>query len=170
MTPRVRRPRPLGPKTLRGTPEAKRQATAILEVLAGLCRPLDACRGLGISLMKYYLLETRALQGLLDALEPRPRGRGHSPDAELAKLQHDKQRLERELVRTQALLRAAQRTIGLTAIPVSSKRSKLGGKSGGRKQRRPTVRATRAIRAMWGENGADPSSAEPASEPTAVQS
>jgi hypothetical protein len=170
MSTRVRKPRPLGPKSLQGTPEAKRQATAILETLAGLCRPLDASRGLGISLMKYYLLETRALQGLLTALEPLPRGRGRSPDAEISKLQHDKQRLERELVRTQALLRAAQRTIGLTAVPVASKGSKLGGKSGGKKQRRPTVRATRAIRAMWGERGTDPSSTESASEPAAVQS
>ena len=55
-----------------GTSEANRLAVAILEVLAGLRTPADAAAALGISVPRYYQLETRALEGMVTALEPRP--------------------------------------------------------------------------------------------------
>ena len=55
--------------------EAKRTATAILEVLAGLRTPTQAGQAVGLSLMRYYQVEARAVQGstwVLSASEPNP--------------------------------------------------------------------------------------------------
>jgi len=137
-------PKKLGPKALVGSPEAKRQAAVILEVLSGVRGPVEGGQALGVSLTRYYTLETRALQGLLGALEPLPRGRRRRhPEDELRHLQRDKGRLERELDRARSLLRVAQRTMGISA-PAS--RETKG--PAGRKRRRPVVRAMRAIAAL----------------------
>ena len=101
------------PGAFNGSAEAKRLAAAMLEGLAGVRGPQEASEALGISMTRYYHLETRALQGLVASLEPRPRGRRRSPQAEIATLEREKERLERELKRAQALVRTAQRTIGL---------------------------------------------------------
>lgn len=132
--------------SLHGSPEAKKLAAAILEGLAGIRGPQEASEALGISMTRYYHLETRALQGIVEALEPRPRGRQHSPQSAVKKLERDKARLERELQRAQALVRSAQRTIGLR--PVSQK-GKLGadGKKA-RRTRRAMVRAEKAAEAL----------------------
>jgi hypothetical protein len=132
-----------GPKALSGGSEAKRQAAVILEVLSGVRAPLDGGQALGVSLTRYYVLETRALQGLIGALEPVARGRRRSPEDELRRLDRDKRRLERELGRAQALLRAAQRAIGIPP-PVSLEKKAAAG----RKRRRPAVRAMKAIAAL----------------------
>lgn len=129
-----------GPKTLTGSAEAKQQAAVILEALSGSRNTEDASRAMGVSLSRYYVLETRALQGLIGALEPRPKGRRHRPEDELEKLRRDHERLERDLARSQALVRAAQRSMG---IPAASSESKLRGK--GRRRRRVAPRAMRAV-------------------------
>src|SRR5262249_32036194 len=51
--------------------EARRQAAALLEVLAGVRTPTEVAAQLAISLTRYYIIESRALQGLLAACEPR---------------------------------------------------------------------------------------------------
>jgi hypothetical protein len=135
--------RKAGPKTLVGSAEAKRQAAVVLEVLSGSRNTEEASRALGVALSRYYVLETRALQGLIGALEPRPKGRRHRPEDELAKLRRDTHRLERDLARTQALVRAAQRSMG---IPAVASESRLRGK--GRRKRRATSRAMRAVTAL----------------------
>src|SRR5262249_11125985 len=116
------------------------------EGLAGLRGPQDACEALGISMTRYYHLEARALQGLVQALEPRPRGRQLSPQSALLKLERDKARLERELHRTQALVRWAQRAIGLPPVKPGSKLGPDGKKA--RRTRRATIRAERAAEAL----------------------
>ena len=89
-------------------------AAAILEVLAG-ARPGGAAAALGMSLPRYYQLEGRALRGLL---QPASRSReGAAQHAgELAAFRTD-QRLQRELARQQALVRLAQRSVGLAPAP-----------------------------------------------------
>ena len=130
---------PVTLKTLGGSAQAKRLAAGILEALAGLRGPQEASQALGISLPRYYHLEARAIEGLIAGLEPRPRrGRRRTPESEVAALSRDKQRLEREVQRLQALVRVAQRTIGLA--PVASKPA--GGKR--RRARRAMVRASKA--------------------------
>jgi hypothetical protein len=115
--------------------EAQRQAAAILEVLAGARTPTQAAEALGVSVPRYYQLEGRALSGLVTACEPRSPGRSSSPAQELAQLRRQHDRLQRELVRQQTLLRVAQRSIGLAPPPPPVKK---GSK---KRVRRPVVRA-----------------------------
>jgi hypothetical protein len=115
--------------------EAQRQAAAILEVLAGARTPTQAAEALGVSVPRYYQLEGRALRGLVSACEPRSQGRGSSPALELALLRRQHDRVQRELVRQQTLLRMAQRSIGLAPPPPAVKK---GSKQ---RVRRPVVRA-----------------------------
>jgi hypothetical protein len=116
--------------------EAKRLAVVILDVLAGSRTPTQAAEGLELSLPRYYQLEARGLGGLLEACEPRPRGRQAEAGAEAETLRRDNERLRRELSRQQSLVRLTQRTIGVAPPPPVKENGK-------RKKRRPTVRAMR---------------------------
>lgn len=156
-TPRRRgRPPNLGPKApskpkttrpgagLTGSPEAKRKASVILEVLGGLRSPTSASAVLGVSIQRYYMIEVRALQGLLTALDAKPKPGGQpSPETALRRVTAERERLERELLRAQALLRVAQRAVGLSP-PSAETTTKAKAGSGKKKPRRPTVRARRA--------------------------
>src|SRR5262245_4385913 len=117
--------------------EARRRAAAILEVLAGSRLPSEAAAALGVSLPRFYLLEQQALNGLVQGCEPKPHGRTLTPERALAKLHKEVERLKGESIRQQALVRAAQRTIGLN-LPEPSKAKPANGK---KRRRRPTVRA-----------------------------
>ena len=142
-----RRPRGQGfPKLRRDerSEEAKRLAAAILEVLAGARTPLEAAQGVGVSLPRYYLLEERALRGLVAACERRPRGRTVSGEREVEKLKRDLRRLENESARYQALLRAAQRTVGLS--PPERKKPEPGKRRPRRSRLARALRAAEAIR------------------------
>lgn len=142
---RKRSATPPAARTLSGSVEAKRLAAGILEVFSGLRGPQEACEGLGISLPRYYHLESRALGGLIAALEPRPKGRRRKPEDEIAGLVREKEQLMRELQRAQALVRAANRAMGISS---ASNGSRVGGKAKRRRTRRATVRAERTIEAL----------------------
>ena len=117
----------VGPKSLEGSRDALRTATTILETLGGLRSTQEASEILGVAIARYYVLETRALQGMVEALEPRPRGRRPDPVRELERLRSEVTRLEREVLRYQALNRASQRALGLPreeVEPVASKSKK----------------------------------------------
>jgi hypothetical protein len=144
--------------------EAKCTAAAILEVLAGSRTPSEAAEALATSLPRYYLLEARALAGLVAACEPRPRGRTHTSERELAAVRRECERLRREASRQQALARAAQRTIGLS-LPEKPKPKAAGGK---RRRRRPTARALRAAERL--RTDADPPPTTPTPTPTVAAS
>ncbi len=102
-----------GASTLRGGRKSRQQVAAILEALSGESGVTEASEKLGISLSRYYQLEARALQGMLNALEPRPRGIQKTPEREIKALQAEKRQLTLDLRRHQSLLRAAHRTLGL---------------------------------------------------------
>lgn len=119
--------------------EARRLAAAILEVLAGARLPSEAAEVLQVSLGRYYQLETRALGGLIAACEARKRGRGRQPGNEVGSLRQECERLRRECARQQALVRAAQRTVGLAPPPAAPPPVEKGGKK--RRRRKPTARA-----------------------------
>jgi len=125
-----------------GSAEAKRAAAIVLEVLAGERRPAEAAAALGVSIMRYYVIESRALQGLLHACEPRPRGKRPDPDRAVAQMQHRVDTLQRDMARYQALARACTRTIGIAPV----KKTTGGKKKGARKRRTPTVRALKAAK------------------------
>jgi len=131
--------KPVGPSALTGTPEARRHAALILEVLCGVRSPTEAAKAMQVALPRYYLLETRALQGLIQALEPRPRGPGRDPEAEIAALQRQLQRQRQELTRGQSLMRASQRALGLPPPPSRDQKQPEDGKK--RRPKRPSVRA-----------------------------
>jgi hypothetical protein len=139
---------PRAPHSLKGgSSHANRLAVAILEVLTGLRTPTDAAEALGISLPRYYQLEVRALEGLVAACESRKKGRQLSPEARIKKLEEELTQAQSECARQQALVRAAQRTIGLRA-PVTPKAKLKSSSSSRRRKRRPTVRALKAVQAL----------------------
>jgi hypothetical protein len=128
--------------------EAKRLAAAILEVLAGARGPAEAAQVLGISLCRYYQLEARALDGLVGACESRRRGRKHRSGNDLVALRHECERLQRECGRQQALVRAAQRTVGLAPPPPAAP-APAGSKR--RRKRRPVARALKMAALLQSE-------------------
>lgn len=140
----ARPPQRVGPP--QGSAQAKRLAAAILEVLAGSRTPTNAAQTLGTSLPRYYLLEQRALQGLLGACEPRPKGRVTTEASKLVALEKQVAHLQRECGRQQALVRAAQRAVGLAPPPPVKPAAPGAGKKG--RKRRPTARALKAAAAM----------------------
>jgi hypothetical protein len=129
----TRPPRPTaGHPRLAGSPAATRLAVGILEVLSGQYGPAEGSRQLGLSLTRYYALETRAVQGMIHALEPQPRGR--KTDGVEA-LRHEKTQLERTVQRLQGLVRATQRAVAITPTPADRPR----------KTKRGAARATKVI-------------------------
>jgi hypothetical protein len=129
--------------------DAKQRAAAILEVLAGGRTPTQAAQALGVSLGRYYLLEDKALAALVAACELQPRGQRPDGPRRLARLQRECQRWQREAARQQALVRAAQRSIGLSAPPPPPVKDK-----GKKRRRRPVVRALAAVRRLRQEEPA----------------
>ncbi len=151
--PPKRRGRPPGtggkPKqkstSIRGSDEARHKAYLIIEALSGLRSPSDASALIGVTINRYYQLESRGLQGLVDALETRPAGRQPSPEAEARRLERDRDRLERELRRAHALVRVAQRAVGLPA-QATREQPKDDGKKGRRRPRNRTARTLARLR------------------------
>jgi len=170
-TKRTRRGRPSGTRTkadhrrptviAQSSGEARRRAAAVLEVLSGVRTCAQAAEALGVSLPRYYLLEQRAVSGLVAACEPAPRGPQQSATRQIAALEREVARLAREVVRHQALARAAQRTLGLAPPAPARPHDKAGDKKAAgsklRRRRRPTVRALQLAKEL---------SAAAASEPT----
>lgn len=127
-------------RPLVGDDGAKRTATMILEVLAGLRSTTEAAQALEITSMRYYVLERRAMEGMVQALAPRPKGKRKRPEGTIEGLRREKAHLEREVNRLQALVRAAQRTMRLPPVPSREKK-----KGEGRRSRKPPVRAEKTI-------------------------
>ena len=135
--------------------DARRLAAAILEVLAGVRTPTEAAQQLAISLTRYYIDEGRALQGLVAACEPRPRGRVRTPETELVTVRRECEQLRRQCARQQALVRVTQRSVGLVpAAAPAAKPDRAGAKK--RRQRKPTVRALKAVAVLQEEAPAPP--------------
>jgi len=98
---------------LAGSERARQHAALILEVFAGVRATHQASEAMGVSVNRYYQLEARGLQGMLTALEPRPRGRQRGPEDEIEKLKQENERLTRDVTRLQSLVRVAQRSLGI---------------------------------------------------------
>jgi hypothetical protein len=155
--PRVRRPLRLAVR--QRSREAKQRAAAILEVLAGVRTPADAAQALGVSLPRYYHLEENALAGLVAACEVQPRGPRPDGQRRVRALEQECARWQRECARQQALVRAAQRGLGLAAPAPAPP------KAAGKKRRRPTVRALRSVARLRAEEESAPTSAATAASP-----
>jgi hypothetical protein len=181
--PPVRRKggRPKGPAKPKPPPEvtassqARRIAAVLLEVLAGLRATGSAAKELGVTPMRYYQLEERAIGGLIAACEPRPSGlQPERRDAlELASLREQVRKQGQELNQARSVLRTTRRQLGVatTPGPIVVKPGKPGkdGKPTKHKVRRPTVRALTMVRRLLKADTAaaavpsSPSAAPPAS-------
>lgn len=136
------------------SPDSRRQAACVLEVLAGLRSPEQAAEALSVSLPTYYNLETRALRGLIHGCSPSPPGRTMCLLRQIRLLEEKSIAMEQQVSRYQALLRNARRSAGLLP-PVQSK-SKPGAK---RRSKKPAIRALRAIETLRRSEAAVPSPA-----------
>jgi hypothetical protein len=152
-------PRPGAPRLRAGaaSAEARRQAAAVLEVQAGVRTPTEVAQQLAISLTRYYIIEGRALHGLVAACEPRPRGRGPSPEGELAALRRECEQLRRQAARQQALLRVTERAVGLAAAPAAPAAKAGQGQPKKRRPRKPKARALQAAAVLQEEEAPAPS-------------
>jgi hypothetical protein len=128
--------------------EAKQRAAMLLDVLAGSRTPPQAAEMLGISLMRYYQWEDRAMNGFLLGCEARPRGRQSNAETQLHALTKENERLKRELARYQSLVRLTQRSVGVLP-PAATK------ESGKKRKRRPAVRALRRAEKLREEASQD---------------
>lgn len=139
----AQRKQPAGAKALTGSDEAKRKAAVFLEAIAGLRSTQSASDELGIALVRYYVLETRMLQAMIDALEPKARGRKRDQEQEATRLRDENQRLQREVLRVQALYRVTQRAVGVKQDPARPK-----GKGKAKKKVRRVRRQSRGERIL----------------------
>lgn len=137
------------------SPEARRTAAAIFEVLAGMCTPCEAAQALSVSVPRYYALEQRAVASLVAGCEPHLRGPVKSPQQRIAELEREVRRLRQQCDRQRALARAAQRTVGLPMLAPSmatgkDKVNRPSPSPSGKKRptRRPTVRALKAAQTL----------------------
>jgi len=151
--------------------EARKLSCAILEVMGGLRGPTEAAAALGVSLPRYYILEARALEGFMKALEPREKGkREASAETRLAEMSRERDRLMAELNRSRALARMAQKAAGLSPAGGGKGEGKEDGKP--RKGKRRADRTRRLLlRLRPGGTVAEPvpspaGGADPAVEPS----
>jgi hypothetical protein len=142
---------PASPKSLKGTPQAILHASVILETLSGLRTTGEASEELGFALTRYYQLETRALQGMIDALEPRKRGRKRQVEDELQVLRAEAANLRKEMLRYQALHRVAQRALALSGKQPKAGPAAKGGSTPGKATKKKVKKATRRRRHSRGE-------------------
>jgi len=151
--PKPPRP-PKPPPETQASPQARRTAAVLLEVLAGLRATGSAAQELGVTPMRYYQIEERAIGGLIVACEPRPSGLPpERRDAkELAKLREQMRRQTQELNQARSVLRTTQRQLGVATaagpIVVKAGSAGKGGAPTKHKVRRPTVRALTMVRRL----------------------
>jgi hypothetical protein len=148
MKERARPRRRSGEEATAACSVAQRRAALILEVLAGVRSPQQAAGVLKVSSNYYYLLERKALAGLVAACQPQPKGQRADHEKELTALRQALARCEQERERQAALVRATQRAVGVPVTPArSEKRPEKPGKSASGKSRRRRAPAVRALRA-----------------------
>lgn len=142
-----------------GSEEAKRQAAVVLEVMSGVRSAQEGAEVLGISSMRYYVLEERALQGMVKALEPRPKGRRErSPEDTLQLVEKERERLKREVGRLQTLLRMVRKSVHLQEPRWNAVGA--GTKASGKKARKPARRVEKILERLR------PTETPPATEAT----
>ena len=105
-----------------------------------------------LSVARFYVIEQRAILGLVAACEPQaPSGPAPDLHLQIQRLESEKRRLNQALLRQQAIVRSTQRGLGLTSPkPPTAATAKAGSGSAGkgRRKRRPMVRALRQARRL----------------------
>ena len=162
---------------LTGSHQAKQCAAVILEVFAGIRGAQEAGEALGLSPNRYYQLEARGLQGMITALEPKPKGRQSTPQDEIRKLTAEKDHLAREVGRLTSLVRASRRSLGISST--TSKKAKTRSRKRGHRGKKviamlarpladPGAREKPGSRAKGGDDGTRTTAEEAGSRGRAV--
>ena len=161
------RQQPMGAKAVRGSDAARRLAALLLEAWSGVRSTQSASDAMGVALTRFYQLEARALQMIVQAMEPRQRGRQKTVESEVAKLKAEKQRLLRDVERFQSLYRTSQRSLGVAVAksPEPEKNAAPGGKR--RRGPRQKARGQAVAKVLLGN--APPSGASEDSDGAAKQ-
>lgn len=133
----AKRSQAAGAKAVRGSDAARRKAALMLEAWSGVRSTQSASEAMGVALTRFYQLEARALQLIVSAMEPRPRGRQVTPESELAKLRAANQRLARDVERYQTLYRTSQRALGVVIAKGTDEKKNPGA----RRKRGPRQKA-----------------------------
>ncbi len=133
------RTQPMGARAVRGSDAARRLVALLLEAWSGVRSTLATSEAMGVTLPRFYQLEARALQMLVTAMEPRPRGRPRTAEDAIGKLQAERQRLLRDVERYQSLYRTAQRALGVAVARPPEKANNPG--PGGKRRRGPRKKA-----------------------------
>lgn len=135
-------------KRMAQTSERARQVAAlVLDVLGGNRTPADAAQAMGLSVARFYVIEQRAVLGLVAACDTQS-PRGPSPDLhqQIQRLEMENRRLNQALLRQQAIVRSTQRGLGLASPkppPAAPAKTGAGTTGKSRRKRRPMVRALR---------------------------
>jgi hypothetical protein len=108
-------------KAVRGSDAARRLAALLLEAWSGVRSTQSASDAMGVALPRFYQLEARALQVIVQAMEPRPRGRQRTQESEIIKLKAENVRLRRDVERYQSLYRTSQRALGVAVATPPAK-------------------------------------------------
>jgi hypothetical protein len=147
------------PEPIVGSEEAKRQAAVVLEVMSGSRGAQEGADVLGISAIRYYTLENRALQGMVKALEPRPKGRRmRSPEDAMRQVEKEREQYKREVGRLQTLLRMVRKSVHLQEPRLVRG---VESKEKGKKVRKPLKRVEKLIERL------KPAESAPAAEAAA---
>lgn len=101
---------------------ARSRCLMVMSVLSGEVPVTEAVVQAKVSRATYYQLETRALMGMLSALNPRgPGGKRRTPDAmvsgRIEALEAKVTRLEQEKRRVERLLMLTRKTLGAPRLP-----------------------------------------------------
>jgi transposase-like protein len=94
-SPKPKRPRPAGP-----TYSAQDKAQAILRVWTERCKPAEVCREMKINWVLFSQWQQRAMEGMLQALEPRvnlAKGQALSPRLQALLLKRQQAQSTRKL-------------------------------------------------------------------------
>ena len=109
---------------------ARQRATLILKVQSGQLTASQAARQLGMSRKTYYQWEKRALQGLMQGLEPETPGRPSTrPSPEVAQLRRKVQELEEKLEQTEKVARLRELVGELKKTKPTRKKGRLSKRS-----------------------------------------
>ena len=120
---------------LPGSELARRYTAGIIPVLTGARTTADAWEMMGVSLPRYYQLETQGILGMVAGLEPKAKGRQRT--AAHKELTKENARLTREVSRLQSQVRMSRHALG---IPEPKPKKAKGSK--------PTRRPKRGRRAV----------------------
>ncbi len=151
VTIRRGRPRRIDPAVAHLSSVTKITAAVILEVLAGERSTTSAAELIGVSPVRYYAIESRAIAGLIGACAPKPPGAAPgSGDADrvLRRAIAEKDGLTAQVRRLHALLRSAQRSLGVAPVEAKPEPAARADGKKPKRHRRARVRALTLVRRL----------------------